>query len=255
MQKVPIVLNKNNIEIQFIQSLKLKKYRHKNTTFIAEGENWFNEVIVAKASVIHIYTSNQNIYNTAANIKDYQHNVTLINEKTLDKISQQKTPNKVVCLLPFFKHQLNTKILQKKFTLVCDDIRDPGNLGTIIRTACWFGIEQVILSESCVDVYNPKVVQASMGTLMYTKIIYQNLESLFKENKKTPVYASSLKGEELNKNESYPFGFIVVGNEAKGISKKLLQLSTHHLKIKGRGKAESLNAAVATGIILNSLIN
>jgi len=242
-------------EIQFIQSLKLKKYRHKSSTFIAEGENWLNEILTAKVPVQHIYTFDANIFKSINNLKKYNNKITLLNEKTLVKISQQKTPNKVLCLLSFFKNELNTKVLQQNFTLVCDDIRDPGNLGTIIRTACWFGIEQIILSESCVDIYNPKVTQATMGTLLHTKIVYKNLEDLFKENKKIPVYATSLKGEILDKNIEYKPGFIVVGNEAKGISKKLLDLSTHHIKIQGGGKAESLNAAVATGIILNSLVN
>jgi len=242
-------------EIQFIQSLKLKKYRHKATTFVAEGENWFNEIIAAKATIKHIYTSNQNIYNIAVNIRDYKHKVTLINEKTLDKISQQKTPNKVVCLLPFFSQQFNAKILQKKFTLTCDDIRDPGNLGTIIRTACWFGIEQIILSETCVDIYNSKVVQASMGTLLHINIAYKNLETLFKEHTEIPIYATSLNGNILDKNIKHPPGLILIGNEAKGVSKDLLNLSTHLIKIKGNGKAESLNAAVAAGIVLNCLVS
>lgn len=242
-------------EIQFIQSLKLKKYRHKSATFIAEGENWLKEIIAFKAKVKHIYTSNENIYHSVKNKTDFAGKVTLINEKILVKISQQKTPNKVLCLLPFFKNEINTKKLIQNFTLVCDDIRDPGNLGTIIRTACWFGIEQIILSESCVDIYNPKVTQATMGTLLHTKVSYQNLTNLFKNNKNIPIYATSLKGELLDKSKTYPPGFILIGNEAKGISKTLLDLSTHHIKIKGSGKAESLNAAVATGIILNYLVN
>jgi len=242
-------------EVQFIQSLKLKKYRHNTTTFIAEGENWLNEIITSKAVVKHIYTCNDIIYDKVSKIEYYSNKVTLINEKILGKISQQKTPNKVLCLLPFLKSEINRKKLQQNFTLVCDDIRDPGNLGTIIRTACWFGIEQIFLSETCVDIYNAKVTQSTMGALLYTNIIYRNLKNLIKSNNNIPIYATSLKGKTLDKNEKYKPGFILIGNEANGVSKALLDLSTHHIKIKGSGKAESLNAAVAAGIIMNYLVN
>jgi len=242
-------------EIQFIQSLKLKKYRHKTATFITEGEKWLNEIIAAKAEVKHIYTCNDNIYNIIKNIATYTNKVTQINDKTLNKISQQKTPNKVLCLLPFFKPEIDTKILKQNFTLVCDNIRDPGNLGTIIRTACWFNMKQIILSESCVDIYNAKVIQSTMGALLHTKITYQNLETLFSNNKNLPIYATSLKGELLDKSKTYTPGFILIGNEANGISQPLLNLSKHHIKIKGGGKAESLNAAVAAGIVLNYLLD
>jgi len=242
-------------EIQFIQSLKIKKYRHKTATFIAEGENWLNEVLTIQAPVKNIFTSNENIFNTIKKIKYYTNHVRLINEKTLAKISQQKTPNKVLCLLPFLNDALAVFSFQQNFTLVCDDIRDPGNLGTIIRTACWFGIEQIILSETCVDIYNNKVTQASMGALLHINIVYQNLETLFYQHKNIPIYATSLKGQMLDKTQNYAPGFILIGNEAKGISEPLLTLSKHHIKIKGSGKAESLNAAVAAGIIMNYLVN
>jgi len=242
-------------EIQFIQSLKLKKYRHKTATFIAEGEKWLNEIIAAKTTVKQIYTCSETIYNAIKKVMPYANKVTLINEKTLNKISQQKTPNKVLCLLPFLNNEINNKTLQQNYTLVCDDIRDPGNLGTIIRTACWFGVKQIILSKSCVDIYNAKVIQSTMGALLHSKIIYKNLEELFNNNKNIPIYATSLKGELLNKTKTYATGFILIGNEANGISKPLLKLSKHHIKIKGGGKAESLNAAVAAGIVLNYLMN
>lgn len=237
-------------EIQFIRSLKLKKYRQKYATFIAEGEKWMDEIINAQYPVQNIYTTSLHWFEKSNSLPFYQGKVTLINEKTLQKISQLKTPNKILCVLNQPAITLNQAYLNQHITLVCDDISDPGNMGSIIRTACWFGYPQIICSPNCVDVYNPKVVQATMGTLLKVHIFRAELIPLFEQLPEIPVYASSLNGKSLSQYNSVKKGFLVIGNESKGVSQSILTKAQHLVKIEGSGDAESLNASVAAGVFM-----
>ncbi|MEO7121310.1 MAG: RNA methyltransferase, partial [Ginsengibacter sp.] len=240
--------------VKYIQSLSHKKLRDEQNSFIAEGPKVVREFLLSEnfVSVMICATSdwlseNKNILSSISPGNIYE-----IDEVALEKISQLKTPNKVVCV--FEKKLMKmTPHLSNKLSLMLDDIQDPGNLGTIIRIADWFGVDNVICSENSVDCYNPKVVQATMGSLARVNIIYTSLISFVGKNKSVSVYAAALDGVPVSQLKGISEGIIVIGNESKGISDELMNIATQKITIPRYGKAESLNAAVATGIILGSL--
>lgn len=242
--------------IKFIKALSLKKFRKEHGLFIAEGEKIVNELIKNPAwEISHIY-----------GLETWQEKHTLrqgidfsqVSEKELSRISTLSTPNKVLALVNTPQYTVDTVNLQGKFTLMLDDIQDPGNMGTIMRTADWFGIENIICSENTVEAFNPKVIQASMGSFMRVKTHYTSLpEFLNKLPEGFPVMGALLEGENLYKYPLPAEGIIVTGNESKGISQALLKHINHKLHIplyihpSRTVYPESLNAAVATGIILS----
>jgi rRNA methylases len=142
--------------------------------------------------------------------------------------------------------------LNKKFSIVLDRIQDPGNMGTIIRTADWYGIENIICSEDCVEVYNPKVVQATMGSLSRINVHYVDLASVLTDTK-LPVYGALLDGENIYNTNFGTEGLIVMGNEGNGLTEKIKQLVTRAITIPRGGKAESLNVAIATAIFCSEI--
>ena len=144
----------------------------------------------------------------------------------------------------------NTRPGGEEFSLLLDTIQDPGNLGTIVRTADWFGIRQIFCTPDSADVFNSKVVQSSMGSIARVSVQYLDLEKLIDENRNIPVYATALDGQDINAMKDIKPGFLIIGNESKGISAGLLQRATKKITIPRKGRAESLNAAVATGIVL-----
>ncbi|MEO6637898.1 MAG: RNA methyltransferase, partial [Ginsengibacter sp.] len=231
--------------------LSHKKFRDELGAFVAEGPKVVSEllsqgifsckIICANAEWLRQATDLTNI--AAADIYE-------IEEDELKKISLLKTPNSVVTVFQK-KEIINLPALDNKITLLLDDISDPGNLGTIIRIADWFAIENIICSENCVDCYNPKVVQSTMGSLGRVNIFYQELSSFISANKEINIYAASLSGKPLSAFENLLEGFILIGNESKGVDEKLLAMSADQITIPKYGEAESLNAAVATGIILS----
>ncbi len=178
---------------------------------------------------------------------------TEITDRELEKISQLKTPNQVFAIVQQFADG-GVIITKGKITLALDTIRDPGNLGTIIRMADWFGVQQLVCSEDSADIYNPKVVQATMGSIARVKVYYTHLNEWLAAEKDTRIYATVLDGQDITGMEKLKEGIILVGNESKGISPELLKLANVKITIPKKGKAESLNAAVATGIILSHLV-
>jgi RNA methyltransferase, TrmH family len=171
----------------------------------------------------------------------------------LKSISLLKTPNQVLGV--FYKKSSSAiKDFSNKISLMLDDLQDPGNLGTIIRIADWFAIENIICSENSVDCYNPKVVQSSMGSLSRVNVFYTNLLSFIEKNKKIDVYATTLSGNSIFKLAKINEGIILLGNESKGIKEDLLKLASQQITIPKIGHAESLNAAVAAGIMLSQIL-
>jgi RNA methyltransferase, TrmH family len=144
--------------------------------------------------------------------------------------------------------------LNNQITIFADSIRDPGNLGTIVRCADWFGISQVVCSPDSADIYNPKTVQSTMGSIARVKVYYKDLPALLNDSRDTKVHAAALNGKNVKQMKPLEEGVIVIGNESKGINNAIMQLAHEKITIPGYGKAESLNAAVATGIILSHLI-
>jgi len=171
----------------------------------------------------------------------------------LQKISSLKTPQEVIGLvkIPIWP-VLNYKALEKKFSLVLDNVQDPGNMGTIIRTADWFGIQDIICSEDTVDVYNPKVVQATMGSLARVNVHYADLLSVLPQIK-LPIFGAMLNGQNMYNTNFGAEGLLVMGNEGNGISAPVEQLITSAVTIPKAGNAESLNVAIATAILCSEI--
>jgi TrmH family RNA methyltransferase len=239
-------------QVKYIQSLSHKKSRDSEDVFIAEGPKLINELL---------YTPHLQLQQLFA-LKDWlggqsgdiQKKAVEISQQELERISFLQTPNQV---LGIFKKPVFAvhKPVQGSVTLMLDTIQDPGNMGTIIRCADWFGIEQVFCSTDSADVFNPKVVQASMGSIGRVQVHYQPLEAVLQQYAGVPAYAAVLDGVNLRSMPPIQQGIIVIGNESKGISQPVLDLCRHRVTIPRHGHAESLNASVAAGIILSHLIS
>ena len=171
------------------------------------------------------------------------------------KTGNFKTPSQVLGVFKIPEIKLNRKEIENSLSIVLDDVQDPGNLGTIIRIADWFGIKHIFCSPNSVDLYNPKVIQSTMGAIARVKVIYVPLNQLLSDYQKSnfPFYGTFLKGESIYTSELSPKGFIIMGNEGKGISDEIKEMVSHKLFIPNfpisRHTSESLNVSVATAII------
>ena len=239
-------------QVKYIQSLGQKKSRDEENCFIAEGPKLVNELLTASnCKVVQLYALKEWI-GDHANANDNAE-VIEVSAGELEKISQLTTPNLVVGVIEKI-HWKNDPRIKGVISLALDTIQDPGNMGTIIRLADWFGVKTIFCSTDCADVYNPKVVQASMGSISRVRVEYTDILSLLEENKEVGIYAAVLNGRDITQMEKISEGIIVIGNESKGVNKEIVNLANVQITIPGKGKAESLNAAVATGIILSHLL-
>jgi TrmH family RNA methyltransferase len=248
-------------EAKFINSLKLKKNRDAEGLFIAEGVKIVNDLLHSGIKVKQIYSSR----NFQLSIFNYHIDVIRIKDNELQRISSLSNPNEVLAVCEIPSYTLVPAQLKNKLTLVLDTLQDPGNLGTIIRIADWFGIENIVCSNETVEVYNPKVIQATMGSISRVKVHYVDLQRFVEEAKVAlpglKIYGAVLDGENLYDSELSPQGLILIGNESKGISAELLSSISHKVRIPSYAisepgmqsgpvsVAESLNAAIATSIL------
>lgn len=236
------MLSKN--QIKFINSLKKKKFRSQNKLFLAEGIKVVEELLKSPFKAHKIYVT------SAYSNKFLPDNAEIISENELKSISSLTNPNQIFGI---FEIPEEETIKTYGFTLVLDEINDPGNLGTIIRLADWFGVEQLICSPNTVDCFNPKVVQASMGSLTRVSLVYTDLIP-FLEKETRPVYGALLQGENVYQSALENEAVLVVGNEANGISESIQKLITQKITIPQFSKnqqTESLNVATATAILLS----
>lgn len=236
------MVSKNQIKL--ITSLQQKKYRFVNQLFFAEGIKVIQELVESNFELVHLYTT-QNDFEKVSNDEK-----TIISESDLKKISALATPNSCLAI---FKIPAEKKITASGLILALDSIRDPGNLGTILRLCDWFGIDQLICSKDAVDIYNPKVVQATMGSIARVNVNYIDLEN-FISQAKLPVFGTFMDGNNIYKTDLPQDGIIIMGNEANGISPELEKLAKNRIAIPRFGnlqKTESLNVATATAIILS----
>lgn len=235
---------------KYIQSLGQKKVRDEERLFVAEGMKIVGELLhTNKPLISHLYAEEEWIATHQALLSGVEY--TSVTADELGKISQLSTPNKVLAIvkkIPLQKIQTKGKLL-----LGLDTIQDPGNLGTIIRIADWFGIQNIICSTDCADMYNPKTIQSTMGSFLRVNILYTNLAEWLSDNKELQVYAALLDGQDVGTMKKINEGIIIIGNESKGISDTILEHINVKVTIPKKGNAESLNAAVATGIILSHL--
>jgi len=230
-------------KIKEIRSLQQKKFRDELGLFVIEGVKMVEEVIQHVPHLIDccIYTSDYQLNNSNLSFPHFQ-----VDAKTLGQCSSLKTPNKVLIVLKTLKNTHK----EVPFTLAIDGVQDPGNMGTILRLADWFGVEQIVCSSNTVDCYNPKVVQASMGAILRIPVIYCDLSNYLASTTQ-PVYGALLEGKNVYKEKLNFEGILLMGNEGKGISEDLLPFITHPITIPQFGQAESLNVSVATGILLS----
>jgi TrmH family RNA methyltransferase len=238
------MLSKN--EVKYIQSLYHKKTREAEGVFIVEGPKMVRELAHSAYTIRKLYATDEWINVTGVNTEA----VTVTIEE-LQRISGLQTANQVVAVVE--QQKLNDlPVLKGQLTLVLDDIQDPGNLGTIIRIADWFGIKQLIASDNSVELYNPKVIQSTMGSFVRVKVWYKDI-ALVLQNAGIPVYGALLNGKSVFEMTGVEEGLLVIGNESKGISDAVKKCITDPVTIPRLGGAESLNAAVATGIILSHI--
>lgn len=241
------MLSKN--ELKYIQSLGHKKQREETRSFVAEGPKMAEELLASNYEIKNLYAT-IDFLETHPGI-DCPH--TEVSEAELQKISNLTHANQVLIVAAHKQHAA-PPTAAGHLTLMLDAIQDPGNFGTIIRTADWFGIKQVVCTIDCVDLYNPKVVQATMGSLCRVNVWYLNASQWLSECG-IPVYGAMLSGVNIFTIPQPAEAVIVIGNEGKGISEELKSFITHPVTIPRTGNAESLNAAIATGIVLGCMRN
>jgi RNA methyltransferase, TrmH family len=238
-------------QISLLKSLQHKKDRIEHGLFLVEGYKSVIDFINSPYQIEAIYHTasfDPKMLKLSQKINLYNISVT-----DIEKISSLKTPQEIAALvkIPIY-HALNNTHLKQKFSLVLDGIQDPGNIGTIIRTADWFGIGHIICSEDTVDVYNPKVVQASMGSLSRINVYYTNL-STFLTQITLPIFGAMLNGENIYNTDFGAEGLIVMGNEGNGLRPEIKDLINKAVTIPRTGNAESLNVAIAAALFCSEI--
>ena len=239
-------------KIKFIHSLELKKNRRQEGVFVAEGPKVVGDLLEMMRPTFLIATSEW----MSAN-RDLQTDEWLeVTDEELAKASFLKHPQQVLATFPIppSLHEVSPEVDTNQLSLMLDGVQDPGNLGTIIRIADWFGINDVYCSQDTADVFNPKVVQATMGSIARVRVHYADLpELLSRLPEDYPIYGTLLDGENIYETRLQPRGAIIMGNEGKGLSTAIIQRLTHRILIPNyppnRPTADSLNVAVATAIV------
>jgi TrmH family RNA methyltransferase len=231
--------------IKLIKSLQQKKYRYEHQLFVVEGKKSVEELLESKLECYGVYhTVEDNLINSHPKAE-------VVSTKELAQMSSLKTPPGILGVFHFPKP--STPVFED-WSLVLDDIRDPGNLGTIIRLCDWFGIRQLICSKQTVDCYNPKTLQATMGSISRVQIHYQDIKEFLAQSD-LPIYGAFMDGNSIYKVKLPQKGILIMGNEANGISEDIENLMSHRISIPSYGDSstESLNVAMATGILLNEI--
>jgi TrmH family RNA methyltransferase len=241
-----------NSQVKYIQSLGHKKFRDADGVFVAEGPKIVLELLQSQnCNMVHCYATREWLHLNESILKGREHLLHEVGEQELERISTLVTPNQVMAV--FSKPEFNNRHSKGNLILLLDTIQDPGNLGTILRTADWFGVTQVVASLDSADLFNPKVVQSAMGSIIRVPMLYTDLEEYIRENPDYQVFASSLEGDDISENLPVSKAILLMGNESRGISQSLEKLATKRIRIPRVGDAESLNVAVAAGILLSRM--
>lgn len=239
-------------KVKIIQSLLLPKFRQKYQLFVVETPKIVLECIKNNSDdVVELFALAEWADTYARELRPHRHKLSIVSENELKQLSFLQTPQSVVALCRLPTISVQPEGVQNSLSLVLETIQDPGNMGTILRIADWFGLPYLFCSPDCVDVFNPKTIQASMGAFLRVKVVYLPLNELLDSYKNMPVYGTVLGGENIYTQNLPQKAFIVIGNEGKGISPALQMRLHHRLTIPAFGGAESLNAAVATGIVVS----
>ncbi len=221
--------------------------------FVAEGAKIAQEILLSSLKVINLYATESWLNTNAALFKTLDANqVHEVGEREMKSISYLSTPSPVLLLVQIPEPTPYIPLAKNGLSLGLEAIRDPGNLGTIIRLADWYGLEQVFCTHNCVDIYNAKTVQATMGSIARVKIYYIDLSALLDANPVNSYAATPAGNVDIHTLEAKPPGILLIGNESAGLSEALLAKATYGVRIPRFGEAESLNAAIATGILLDN---
>ncbi|RDY58066.1 TrmH family RNA methyltransferase [Flagellimonas nanhaiensis] len=231
-------------QIKLVTSLQQKKYRTKHKLFVVEGKKSVRELLEAGCKVFGLFSDKPQ------EVHDFP-NVEAVSASDMKQMSSQSSPSGI---LGVFHIPESEKIVTKDWVVALDSVRDPGNLGTIIRLCDWFGIEHLLCSLDTVDCYNPKVLQATMGSIARVNVVYTDLQEHLK-NSGAPIYGAFMDGDVVYGKKLPEAGILVMGNEANGISKEIEALVSERIAIPqfGPETAESLNVATATAILLNEV--
>ncbi len=237
---------------KYIRSLTQQKFRNEYKVFIAEGEKIANEWLSADTKInMIVATGDWGQEHGALLSKHPEATVCMVQQSELESISGLHTPNRVLLVIPI-PEQKEVPFLNEWY-LVLDEIQDPGNMGTIIRIADWFGIKHILCQKGCVEIYNPKVVQSAMGGHLRVNI-YETEAIEFLKNTRLPKFAATLDGKNVYEAGRHEAGVLIIGNESKGISEKVVSFADQRITIPRRGGAESLNAGVSAGILCALLL-
>ena len=234
--------------IKFIKSLQVKKYRKQEQCFLIEGAKSVEELLASDFDVVKVVGTPDFLAGLKTPLKG---EVLEVSEKTLIGLGEFKT-NRTALAIARFRPNALLEVGESEYGLVLDDIRDPGNLGTIIRTADWYGISKIIVSPETADFYSPKVISATMGSFTRVQVFYTDLSDYFSRKSYT-VYGAFLEGKDVHELDFKPGGLILIGSESHGISEALSRYVTEKVTIPKYGEAESLNAAIATAVICDNL--
>lgn len=237
----------SNAQSKYIRSLTQQKYRKQYNVFLAEGDKIAKEWLMSSHAVNMIIATQDWADAHRALIQQHpEAELCIVTDEELEKVSALQAAHKALLVVPVPAQDRGA--VGEGWCIAVAQLQDPGNMGTIIRIADWFGISHVVASADSVDFYNPKVVQAAMGGHLRVQLITEELESFIGQSK-LPVFAATLGGDNIYTIDNPGKGIILIGNESKGLPAHLAAIATHKVTIPRKGGAESLNAAVSAGII------
>ena len=238
-------------QIKYINSLQQKKFRTEHQSFVVEGAKSVLELLKSDFEIELLFITQSFSEENESILRNFSMITVIVEPTDLEKAGSFSSNNAALAVVKT-KENVELLVNGKEFALILDDIRDPGNLGTIIRIADWYGITKIICSHETVDFYNPKVINATMGSFTRILMYYTDLKQ-FVEKQQVNIYGTLLDGENIHRTHFTDAGFIVIGNEANGISEEITQLVTHKITIPRFGGAESLNAGIATAVVLDNV--
>ncbi|MBA4058464.1 MAG: RNA methyltransferase [Marivirga sp.] len=235
-------------KIKFVKSLQIKKYRKQEQCFVVEGAKSVQELLKSDFGIVSVFGTADFL---SANKLGHVGEVIEVKEKELEEMGDFQS-NGTALAVARMKENRSLRLDPQEFAIALDDIRDPGNLGTIIRTADWYGINKIIASEETADFYSPKVIHSTMGSFTRVQVFYTDLEEYLKDRSHR-VFGAYLDGEDVHEVDFGSSGIVLIGNESRGISTQLEAQVTDKITIPRFGAAESLNAAIATAIICDHI--
>lgn len=242
---------------KFIISLQKKKTREEEGLFVIEGDKIVKEFLMAGVKVTILAAKPEFLGSLSPELAGMAEEKIEINFDELKQLSTLKAPHNALAVVPITRNKLNIQLISGDLCCALENVQDPGNLGTIIRAAGWFGIKNIICSPDCVDVYNPKVIQASMGAVLHVNVFYNDLKETLQEAVKNdvPVFGMLLEGESIYSHQLDRKGIILLGNESKGLSEELSPFITSKIKIPPFSEAkpgiDSLNVGMAASIVFS----